>query len=146
METALDKLAGCEFRISSFEFRQTKPNKPNADKAFAINSMSEKSAKQTQRAYPTCYQLLTAILAPIFRKFGWMGRGSLSGIRATPRGPALENTNAGLNPSATGPRRRNLPANLRCAVESAYLENDRPIRNSGGNLIESADYADFTDS
>jgi hypothetical protein len=151
METPLHKLAGREFRISSFEFRQakpnkpkrlktlsinnltrksvkqtqgtylsfyqlviailgriferfgsspysspsgirerrcrvpTKPNKPNEVKTFVFNNMTEKSAKQTRRTYHACYQLLTAILGPIFRKFGWKRRGSLPGIGATPR-------------------------------------------------------------
>jgi len=100
MHTPLHRSVGREFRISTFEFRHAKPNKANRAKTFVSNNMTEKSAKQTQRRYPYCYQLLTAILAPIFREFGWKGRGSLSGIRATPRGWALQ-TNAGL-PGATG--------------------------------------------
>ena len=94
----------------------TKPNKPNGPKTLVVNRMTEKSAKQTQRTYRTCYQLLTAILAPVFGKFGWMGRGSLLGIRATPRGATLQ-TNAGLKPGATGVGGSDLPANLRCALE-----------------------------
>jgi hypothetical protein len=57
--------------MSSFELRQTEPNKLNVAKTFVINNMTEKSVKQTQRPYPTCYQLLTAILAPNFREI-WM--------------------------------------------------------------------------
>jgi len=90
METPLDKLAGREFRVSSFEVGRTKPNKPNVAKTLVINGMSRKSAKQTQLTYHACYQLLTAILSPIFRKFGWKRHGLLLGIRATPGGPALE--------------------------------------------------------
>src|SRR5208282_1763266 len=62
--------------------RPAKPNKANVAKAFFINNMTDKSAKQTQRTHPNCYQLLTTILGAIFRKFGWKGRVSLSGIRA----------------------------------------------------------------
>jgi len=68
--------------IANLWRRPAKPNKANVAKAFFINNMNEKLAKQTQRAYPTCYQLITAILTAIFRKFGWKRRGSLSGIRA----------------------------------------------------------------
>ena len=115
METPLHKSAGCEFRVSSFESRQTEPNKPNGANTFVVNGMTEKWAKQTQRTYRVCYQSATAILTRNFGKFGWNGRGSLSGIRAAPRGPALQ-TNAGLKPG-TGVVGSNLPANLRCALE-----------------------------
>jgi hypothetical protein len=89
MGRPLDKSAGrefpvssFEFSVSSFEFRHTDPNKPNRSKAFVVNNMAEKSAKQTQRPYHTCYQLLTAISRPNFGKFGSMGPGLLSGIRS----------------------------------------------------------------
>jgi len=58
------------------------PNKPNIAKAISVNGMIDKSPEQTQRDYHTSYQPFAAILAPIFRKFGWKRRGSLSGIRA----------------------------------------------------------------
>ena len=88
METPLNRLVGREFRISDFEARHTKPDKPNGIKTLVINNMTQKSAKQTQRPYSTCYQLFTAILAPILMKFGSKGRVSLPGIRAKSRGLA----------------------------------------------------------
>jgi len=103
MERPLDKLAGRDFRISSFqfaipsfEFRKTEPNKPKSPKILVLNSMAEEWPKQTQPTHHTCYQLFTAILAPILRKFGWKRRGSLLGIRATPRSPALQASAGGL--------------------------------------------------
>ncbi len=68
--------------IADFGRRPAKPNKANVVKAFVINNMTEKSARQTQRAYHSCYQLLAAILPPSFRKFGWERGASLSRIRA----------------------------------------------------------------
>jgi hypothetical protein len=62
--------------------RPTDPNKPNVANACVVNNMTEKSAKQTQRICRICYQLLTAILAPICRKFEWKAGASLTGIRA----------------------------------------------------------------
>ncbi|MGO9269272.1 MAG: hypothetical protein ACLQOO_03260 [Terriglobia bacterium] len=70
------------FSIADLGRRPAKPNKANAAKAFFINNMTYKLAKQTQPTYPTCYQLLTAILAAIFSKFGWKRGASLSRIRA----------------------------------------------------------------
>jgi len=74
--------------IADLGRRPAKPNKANLPKAFVINNMTEKSAQQTKLAYHTCYQLLTAILTAIFRKSGWKGLISLSGIRA--HGPWVE--------------------------------------------------------
>jgi len=68
--------------IADLGRRPAKPNKANLAKAFVINNMTEKSEKETQLAYHTFYQLLTAILTAFFNKFGLMGGGSLSGIRA----------------------------------------------------------------
>ena len=68
--------------IADLGRRPAKPNRANLAKAFFINNMTEKLAKQTKPAYHACYQLLAAILTAIFRKFGWKRRGSLSGIRA----------------------------------------------------------------
>ena len=146
MERAPDKLAGREFRVSSFEFpvssfefRQTEPNKPKWLKTFPINKITRKGAKQTQRPYPNCYQLLTAILALISGKFGSKARGSLPGTRATPGGPAVQ-TNAGLKPAATGVGERNLPAKLRCTLESAdrkmtVRSGIRVTRTRSGSLM-----------
>jgi len=68
--------------IADLGRRPAKPNKATVAKAFVINSITEKSEKQTQWPYPAFYQLLAAILTTILRKFGWKGRGSLSGIGA----------------------------------------------------------------
>jgi len=87
--------------IADLGRRPAKPNKANLPKAFVINNMTEKSAKQTQLAYHTCYQLLTAILTAFFKKFGWMGRGSLSVIRA--HGRPLRSTTLTLRKRAKGP-------------------------------------------
>jgi hypothetical protein len=137
MERPLDKLAGREFRvsnsqfrISSFEFRHANPNKPNAAKAFYFNNMTEKSAKQTQRTYPNCYQLLTAILGPISGKFGWMACGSLSGIRATSEsGPQAK-----CRAKARRYRRRweGFTSKPTMCFRMSRSEDIRPIRNSGG--------------
>jgi len=129
MQTPLDKLAGREFGMSSFELRQTERNKPNVAKAIIMNSMTEKSAKQTQPAYSTCYQLLTAILAPISEKFGSKGRGSPLGIRVTPRGLALQINGV----SARRNRRRweGFTSKPTMSFRMSKSENDRPINNSG---------------
>jgi hypothetical protein len=66
--------------------RRAKPSKPKRLNAFAINKIARKSEKQTQARYQTCYQSLTAILAPILRKYEWMHRPLL---RIRGRGPAL---------------------------------------------------------
>ena len=79
---SLSRIRGREYRVP------TKPNKPNEANAIVVNGMAGKPAKQTQRAYPNFYQLLTAILTPIFRRFGWKRGGSLSGIRT--HGPWAE--------------------------------------------------------
>jgi len=81
----------------------TNQNKPKLAKAFGINGMNEKSAKQTQQDYHAFYQSLAAILAGIFSKFGWMGRGSLSGIEA--HGRKLRYT-AGIEVHGKGQSRR----------------------------------------
>jgi hypothetical protein len=57
---------------------QTNPNKPNEVKVIGINDIGRKREKQTQRAYRSCFQLLTAILRPNFEKFGWIARPSRS--------------------------------------------------------------------
>jgi len=58
----------------------TNPNKPNDAKTFVLSNMAEKSNKQTQRTYRSCYQLLAGMLDPILRKYGWRRGGSLSEI------------------------------------------------------------------
>ena len=128
MEISLDQLAGREFRMSSFEFRRTDPNKPNGPKTLVFNSMIQKSAKQTQRTYHTCYQLLTAILAPISGKFGSKGPGSLLGIRATARGSALQ-TN-GVRPRRDRRRREEFTSKPTMCLRMSISEDIRPIRNS----------------
>ena len=70
------------FCIADWMATPTEPHQPNEPKTFFINNMTEKSGKQTQLAYHASYQMLTAILAPIFWKFGWKGGAALSRSRA----------------------------------------------------------------
>jgi hypothetical protein len=88
--------------IADWGRRPRDPNKPNAVKILFINNMAERSVKQTQLTYHTCYQLLAAILTASLRKFGWKGRGSLSRIRA--HGQQKSHPNERLTPTA-GSRR-----------------------------------------
>jgi len=80
METLLSKGAKRALRVFGFEFRETKPNKPNRLKTFYINNISKRWPQQTQVIYLYFYQLVIAIFGLIFEKFGSVTYGSLSGI------------------------------------------------------------------
>jgi hypothetical protein len=74
-------------------------NKPNAPKTLAINDISQEWDKQTQATYQPCYQLLTAILGPVFEKFGWIGYRPITNTelgggkgRTNPNKPNVVNT------------------------------------------------------
>ncbi len=66
--------------------RRAKPNKPNRLKTLVINELAHEAEKQTQARYQPWYQSLTAILAPILKKFVWIASALLR-IRADARIP-----------------------------------------------------------
>ncbi len=51
---------------------KTKPSKPKALKAIAINKMSNKFRKRTDGCYPPSYQSITRIFSLISGKFVWI--------------------------------------------------------------------------
>ncbi len=54
------------------QMRRAKLNKPNRLKTLVINRIAHEAEKRTQACYDPRYQSLTAILAPILRKFVWI--------------------------------------------------------------------------
>jgi hypothetical protein len=47
------------------------PNEPKGINMLVINKIRQKPEKQTHEDYHSCYQSLTAILAPILKKYEW---------------------------------------------------------------------------
>ncbi len=47
------------------------PNEPKRLKTLVINQLAHEAEKQTQARYQPSYQSLTAILAPILKKYEW---------------------------------------------------------------------------
>ncbi len=66
--------------------RRAKPNKPKRAKTLVIHRIAHEAEKRTQASYEPRYQSLTAILAPILKKFVWIAPALLR-IRGC--GPAL---------------------------------------------------------
>ncbi len=57
--------------VARWQTRRAEPNKPKRLKTLVINELAHETEKQTQARYQPCYQLLTAILAPILKKYEW---------------------------------------------------------------------------
>jgi hypothetical protein len=76
------------------QMRRAKPNEPKGLKPLVINNIAHGAEKRTQASYQSWYQSLTAILAPILKKFVWIasallriqGRGPRIGRRLSPGG------------------------------------------------------------
>jgi hypothetical protein len=52
--------------------RLTNPNEPKGLKPLVISKIAREAEKRTQATYQPWYQSLTAILAPILKKFVWI--------------------------------------------------------------------------
>ncbi len=55
----------------SRQMRRAKSNEPKGLKMRVINKIAHEAEKQTQASYEPRYQSLTAILAPILKKYEW---------------------------------------------------------------------------
>ncbi len=58
--------------VSELAKASTKPNKPKRLNMPAVNEIAREAEKQTQARYQPWCQSLTAILAPILKKFVWI--------------------------------------------------------------------------
>ncbi len=76
------------------QMRRARQNKPKRLKTLVINKIARKAEKQTQACYEPWYQSLTAILAPILKKFVWIASCPIADSGLWPR--------AGRRPSLGG--------------------------------------------
>ncbi len=63
--------------VSGLKKASARPNEPKRLKTLVINKIARKAEKQTQASYQPWYQSVTAILAPILKKFVWIASALL---------------------------------------------------------------------